>query len=234
MDNFVALFAGRNGLDFEASRLAVTRIPEVSQRVKEAQKVLDQLSIQNFDLYNFINSDTDVFMSNIKLKSFASAIVQVGLFDRLIKNRMQPNFMIGSSNGDSAMSVCAGKKTIKELVLESQALQILLPPSEEEAGLKSDATEILPLAGISLTDFLIYRFKDNAYEALSERAMHSWDLLKHIVARESIDRVVSLGPNLISEMQLAKYRESFDFNLVDSIEIDPMLSWFWREVKASA
>ena len=116
------VFSGRNGLDFNELRTSVLRIPEVTIRIRQAQSILDTLELPKVDLFNVISADDDHFFRNIKLKSLAAAVVQIGLFDRYVKTQRRPDFMIGNSNGDAAMMVCAGLLTFEDLVRNSKRI----------------------------------------------------------------------------------------------------------------
>ena len=74
----VLVFNGSSNLDFQEIRTNVGRIPEVVARIREAQKIWDTVATQPLDLANFIGSEDISFLGNIKLKSFATAVVQVG------------------------------------------------------------------------------------------------------------------------------------------------------------
>ena len=115
------VFNGASNLDFQDIRTNVVRIPEVVQRIREAQAIWDKVSATPLDLANFIGSEDEVFLSHIKLKSFATAVVQVGLLDRYLKNHKMPEFVVGAINGDSPMKVAMGQMTFFELVSESLA-----------------------------------------------------------------------------------------------------------------
>ena len=124
------VFAGRNGLDFLELRLGVVRIPDVSLRIREAQTILDSLEIERVDLLGATITEDDSFFRNIKMKSLLASIVQVGLYDRLLKTQRPPDVLVGSANGDSALLVCAGQMTFEQMIKSSAAFQHLLPREE--------------------------------------------------------------------------------------------------------
>src|SRR3954468_7812438 len=99
------VFNGASNLDFQDIRTNVIRIPEVVVRIREAQKIWDSIATTSLDLANFIASEDAVFLGHIKLKSFATAVVQVGLLDRYLKTHALPEYLVGAVNGDSPLMV---------------------------------------------------------------------------------------------------------------------------------
>lgn len=139
------VFAGRNGLDFLELRLGAVRIPEVSLRIREAQRLLDGMEAERIDLLGATVSEDESFFRNIKVKSLLAAIVQVGLYDRLVKSQRAPDVLIGNSNGDSALLVCAGQMTFEQMITSSSALQTL------QLRQNSEPLKAAPIAGATST-----------------------------------------------------------------------------------
>lgn len=230
------VFSGRNGLDFHELRIGALRIPEVVARVREAQKLLDALDLPRIDLFNVIAADDAVFFRNIKLKSLASAIAQVGLYDRYLKTQRRPEFMIGNSNGDSAMLVCANQSTFAELVEKSQALDTLRP-SEKVVALDVVSTPLL--SGISLTEYQAFVAQASTdgkteYVTLRDGFMDLKKVIAGLHEEFGLKRFVNIGP--ASSLRGSDYKSigSGELEALDSIEMDPMLSWFWNCVRPQA
>src|SRR6185312_6535748 len=116
------VFNGASNLDFQDIRTNVIRIPEVVMRIREAQQIWDSLATTSLDLANFIASEDSVFLGHIKLKAFATAVVQVGLLDRYLKSNKLPEYVVGTVNGDSPLLVALGKITFQEMVEQSSAV----------------------------------------------------------------------------------------------------------------
>ncbi len=242
------VFSGRNGLDFSELRTSILRIPEVTMRIRQAQAVLDTLELPKVDFFNVISSDDDTFFRNIKLKSLAAAVVQIGLYDRHVKNQRRPDFMVGNSNGDSAMLVCAGLMTFDEMVCNSQAVDSLKPqnvlsmldvkqtnersPSE---GLVLVAAPLL--AGVSLTEFRALEAVQNesgglSYSPTCDGAMDIKKIVEALHMERGVERFISIGP--ASAVRTSDYKAiSEDIEALDSIEMDPMLGWFWKSVRTA-
>jgi hypothetical protein len=255
------VFAGRNGLDFIEVRSAVVRIPEVSIRLREAQALIDSLEIPHVDLWAHLASDDDVFFRNIKLKSLLAAVVQVGLFDRFQRTQRPAQFIVGASNGDSSLLVCAGLISFEEMVMQSQAVESLRPkpsvvvpmlglvnsmPGFDDGIILPESTTTT-LAGMSLTEYRAVELRSarvpsenvGSVEATSaytivettDSIMDLKKLLQHLYNESGVTRFISVGPS--SGMRWSDFAAmgAEDVEALDSIELDPMLSWFWASVR---
>ncbi len=232
------VFSGRNGLDFSELRTSVLRIPEVTMRIRQAQTILDTLETPKVDFFNVICSDDEHFFRNIKLKSLAAAVVQIGLFDRYVKNQRRPDFMIGNSNGDSAMLVCAGLLTFEDMVRDSQAVDTLKPqtviPMTPAEGLVLVPAPLL--AGLSLTEFRALEATQTetglTYSVTGDGAMDIKKVVSALNSERGVERFVNIGPS--ASVRGSDYKAiSEEIESLDSIEVDPMLGWFWSSVRSS-
>jgi hypothetical protein len=290
------VFAGRNGLDFLELRLGTVRIPEVSLRLREAQRILDGLDVERIDLLSAIVTDDESFFRNIKIKSLLAAIVQVGLYDRLLRSQRAPDVLIGSSNGDSALLVCAGQMTFEAMVLQSSAIHTLKPrfqivpatglngsstsnsttgdhktgglqaghlisppmnlpipgmqvplsplpvqaSPEDEPQLTNTANTGLPsLAGLSLSEFRAFmKSEDGSLAELGQAVMDLKKLVSEVVEHQGVTRYINLGPgNAIATgeyEQIAEMTGADEVTIIDSIDLDPMLNWFWKQMRPVA
>ncbi len=281
------VFAGRNGLDFLELRLGTVRIPEVSLRLREAQRILDGLDVERIDLLGAIVTDDESFFRNIKISSLLAAIVQVGLYDRLLKSQRAPEVLIGSSNGDSALLVCAGQTTFESMVLESSAIHTLKPrlqivPSSGAASTSTDQklgasqgglpfapsmnlpipgmqvplsplpvpafqqepsgqadTGLPSLSGLSLTEFRAFmKGEDGTMVELGQAVMDLKKLVSEVVEHQGVTRYINLGPGTAIPAneyeQIAEMTGADEVTIIDSIDLDPMLNWFWKQMRPVA
>ena len=232
------VFSGRNGLDFSELRTSVLRIPEVTMRIRQAQTILDTLETPKVDFFNVICSDDEHFFRNIKLKSLAAAVVQIGLFDRYVKNQRRPDFMIGNSNGDSAMLVCSGLMTFEDMVRGSQAVDTLKPQNVISMA-SAEGLVLVPaplLAGLSLTEFRALEATQTGagltYSVTGDGAMDIKKVVSALNSERGVERFVNIGP--AAPIRGSDYKAiSEDIESLDSIEVDPMLGWFWSSVRTS-
>ncbi len=276
------VFAGRNGLDFLELRLGAVRIPEVSLRIREAQRLLDLLEVERIDLLSATISEDESFFRNIKVKSLLAGIVQVGLYDRLLKSQRVPDVLIGNSNGDSALLVCAGQMTFEQMIATSAALQTLQPrqvlePVKTAAALPismlplgaygagamafgpGGAMPLLPgvgaiqaydaaeaahsrlttlpsLSGLSLTEYRAFiRAEDGRMVEVGQPVMDMKRLIAEVVEHQAVTRFINIGPALAlatSEYEVIGETAGADeVTIIDSIDLDPMLNWFWKQVR---
>ena len=246
MAKSVAVFAGRNGLDFWDVRLAVLRIPEVLGRLRDAQRILDSIvDLPRLDLICYVGSGDDHFQRNIKMKSLASAIVQVALFDRYAKLGRRPQYLLGASNSDSAMMVCAGLQTFDSLVRESSALETLRPATERPAGLRLvDDAPIL--SGISLVEYQALEAQPDPHLGpagiqwvqVASGFMDFTKIAAKLQEDYEVNQFVNIGPanGLLGRGQKppSPAVSSLDLIVLDSIEMDPMLGWFWKDVRGQS
>jgi len=274
------VFAGRNGLDFLELRLGTVRIPEVSLRLREAQRILDGLDVERIDLLGAIVTDDESFFRNIKIKSLLAAIVQVGFYDRLLKSQRAPEVLIGASTGDSALLVCAGHMTFESMVIQSAAMHTLKPRLQivQTSGSVSTSTDLklsvgqdslpfspsmnlpipgmqvplsplpmsvaqqehsiqvdvgLPsLAGLSLTEFRAFmKSEDGGMVELGQPVMDLVKLVGEVVEHQGVTRYINLGPGTAIPAneyeQIAEMTGADEVTIIDSIDLDPMLNWFW-------
>jgi len=225
--NDVVIFNGLNSLDFHDIRANVIRIPEVSVRLLEAQEIWDSLQGKGFDFYNFLASEDDVFLRNIKLKSLAAAIVQVGLFDRYVKRQGLPAFMVGCVSGDSPLKVCIGEMSFDDMILESHA------------GRAARASRPIKLAdnpvlvGISLSEFATFKKKDDQdkFEATGDNKLDIATIVVNLIENYGVSKLINVGPGNILMRNMQKDLALKDVQVIESIEADPMLNWFWMDMR---
>lgn len=240
MAKSVAVFAGRNGLDFWDVRLGVLRIPEVMGRLREAQRILDSIeSVPRLDLICYVASGDEHFQRNIKLKSLAAAIVQVALYERFAKLGRRPHFLLGASNSDPSMMVCAGLQTFESLVRDSAALDTLRPAAEKPVGLRP-GDDAPVLAGISLVEYQALEAQPTESGGVhwSQVAAGFMDFKKIAAKLQEefeVMHFINVGPanGLLGWGQKppSSSVSGLDLVVLDSIEMDPMLGWFWRDVR---
>lgn len=232
------VFSGRNGLDFHELRVSVMRIPEVTLRIREAQKILDQIpDLPRVDLLSVISADDEFFFRNIQLKGLVAAIVQIGLFDRYMKTQKRPEIMVGNSNGDSAMMVCSGRQSFRSMVETSQALATL---RTSEVVVPMVALAMPLLSGFLLTEYHALEMVVSAdgnlieYKPIQDSSMELKKLVSSLYFDQAVSCFIGIGPASI--LRCSDYRLIGDGEIesLDSIELDPMLGWFWRSVGSHA
>jgi hypothetical protein len=228
------VFGGSNSLDFAEVRFNVLRIPEVSLKLEEAQDTWDEISTSSFSFQHFLNSDDHTFFNNINLKTLTLAVVQLGLYDRYIKSFRAPNVIVGNVENESAALVAAGIISQKEMIERSQACSMMRPMAPLAVASN------LILKGHSLPRFQGYRAHKEAgkvhYEALSDPRMNMNEVIERVLESGDIQKIIHVGPGTMDKTPLINF-ETRDIQVLESIDLDPMLGWFWsasRRTVASA
>ncbi|MGE0527055.1 MAG: hypothetical protein AB7G93_14665 [Bdellovibrionales bacterium] len=219
------VFNGASNLDFQDIRANVIRIPEVIHRIREAQEIWDAVSPAALDLANFVASEDSVFLSHIRLKSFATAVVQVGLLDRYLKSHPMPEYVMGAINGDAPMKVAMRKQSFFEMVAESPALS--------HGVIRARQNSELPiLTGVQIVEYAVFR-RDTDGEFLRQATEYreAERMIAEMVEREDVGRLILVGPGNSLFGRKAAELTVRDLEVLESIDLDPMLSWFWSHLK---
>jgi len=211
-------------LDFQEVRANVIRIPEVVDRIRQAQKIWDSAALQPLDITNFIASDDSIFLRQIRLKSFATAVVQVGLLDRYLRSHAMPEFLVGTVNGDAPLNVAIGRMSFVDLIMESAALA-----GGSEPNLRVlPAGELPVLSGVQLSEYAVYRANaSSVYEREHLQARDIESMLVELVDHHAVNKIITVGPgNAVLGRKIAELT-SQEVHVLESIDLDPLLTWFW-------
>ncbi len=228
----ILVFGGNNSLDFAEVRFNVLRIPEVSMRLEEAQRIWDKISGASFSFQHFLNSEDHAFFNNINLKTLTLAVVQVGLYDRYVKNFRQPQIIVGNVENESAALVAAGKISLTELVERSQACGLTRPMAPLFV-----ASDDLILNGHSLPRFQAFKQQKEGnkvtYVAQSEPRMNLQEILDRQVESFDVRKIIHVGPGMLEKSAVQNF-EMRELQILESIDLDPMLGWFWSASRRTA
>lgn len=223
------VFGGLQSLDFQDVRENVVRIPEVRIRLEEAQAIWERHVNRDLGFHQFLCSEDSAFFNNMSLKSLCVAIVQIGLYDRFKKNFKTPEYLVGDSRNDSSLMVAAEKLSMADLILRSRAAGVVRP-IETAAG--RDGLPILN--GQSFALYEVYRREmengANVYNPAGIKEMDLNRVIRTLYHDQSVRKLVNVGPG---NLQLAIPAEDAanEMQCLESIDLDPMLSWFWKEMR---
>ncbi len=192
-------------IHFQDVRSALIRIPEVIQKIREVQDLLDRRGIA-LDLSNFIASDDGTFLHHYRRKEFASIVIQLGLYDRYLRYFEKPTSVIGVINSISAVRVVIGKASLEELVDEAFKRGKTREP-QELPGLPV-------LTGIQIPKY--QRFDLNSLRGFESNEMARADLVQLI---EEVDSVYDVGIG--------------NSGRKGTIELDPQLMWVWDQLRSA-
>jgi hypothetical protein len=224
MQNICLLFSGRRGLDDEGTRASVLRIPEVSRKLKEAQAIIDDFltTEKKVDLFSFVQANNKTFNENPSLKALAAATVQIGLFERFVKYRNRPQFLVGPTNGNAAMKVCAGLQDFKDFVETSDFCN-------ENTLLARFTQQETQLAGFKMEDYGVLVWNpDGFYQSLEVDAKNAVNIIEDLNASYLLSQVVHLGPTYGFRDEEFNGAELLSLATMSSIEMDPILNSFWK------
>ena len=218
MGKLAVVFAGGNSLDRLTVRLNVVRIPVVSIRLREAQSVIEAKGISGFDLTAHMTSDDSVFLRNPKLKALCASIVQVGLFDRVKKSGTAVDLFVGVKAQDSAMKVASGKVDLKTLVSESAAFQV------EENTVAVISAPLLSSVAATQMEVVAADGSEIAFGTTSAK-----EVLMALASQKGVTNFLNIGPVPLISMSEQEAILGADA-VEESIERDPLLSWFWSDL----
>lgn len=228
------VFAGVSALEQGAQRQMVLRIPEVSMHLKKAQAILEARG-KKIDLNMFLSGSETLFLSNLSARTLLAAIVQWSLYQRYLKFHAVPEFLMGPSNGDSALRVALGELSFEELVVHSQF--------SSDGGRRLQLVQSgddLQLAGMALTEYRVFKKVSGTdqsgkvqFEAVKEGSeMELAKLVLKTASVYSLSSLVNIGPGGTLALQLIQQKlRMVDVPISESIELDPLMSALWEQQK---
>jgi hypothetical protein len=221
----VVVFAGRNGVDFSEVRTAVLRIPEVSIKIRQAQKVIDSMGL-DLDLVAIANSDDAVVNRHTSVKTILSSLVQLALFERSLRSQRKPNYLLGAANEQSVLDLIKGE-SLSSFVQKALAAEAL------ECS-QADAGKVIPLTSQENLEFAVLEVTINengqlkgANEVL--RASEAKKLFVEMIEKMNVTKFVNIGPS--NALASSKEEVLEPVTVIDSIEADPILNWFWQGLR---
>ncbi len=224
MQNICLLYSGRRGLDDQSTRISVLRIPEVSRKLKDAQRWIDNIlgTDLKIDLYSFVQSIESDFNSQSSLKSLVAATVQIGLFERFVKYRSRPQFLVGPINGNSAMKVCAGLQNFQDFIETSDFCK-------ENTLMARFTQQGTKLSGVKLEDYGALMWNpEGFYQNLEIEKKEATKIIEELNLHNLLTQCVHLGPTF--EFRKDEFETAGLSHLasMSSIETDPILNSFWK------
>lgn len=216
--NTVLVFTGRGGIDSLDFRQQLLRVPEVSIILKSAQESLDRRGYSK-DLVSLVQSDNNDYLSSGLWRELVAQLVQMGLFTRYRKLSIRPQFIVGESGDCTASMVCLGQKSLEDLI-ENFSVQMEKRHQEEKS------TEYL--VGHRLETSKVYQWNGVEYVVAAE-GKEAWYLIEDIRKDHLVDQVITLGMVPVA----AALRLDQDLGIVESVVIDPLLSWIWPFVRGT-
>lgn len=232
--NFVTTavyFSTQSLLDLHEHRLNMLRVPEILRMVHRTQDVIDRRLDCSVDLANIMSADDEVFLASNGLRSLSTAIVQIGLFHRYVKNNSLPEFLIGNCRGDSAIEVIVGRMSLEQMVLKSAAFQ-------EEQRTQLAASNGLPiLAGSAMPELAVYKREEvdgfpgeHVFNRTSGTTGSLREVFVGLQSQQKLDHWVVLGTGTVAARRehMSINSQSLPVQMEFSLDSDPRLEWFGR------
>jgi hypothetical protein len=147
--------------------------------------------------------------------------------DRYLKTHALPEYILGAVNGDSPMQVALGKKSFVEMVSQSPALG-----GATVRPLAPVNMELPLLAGVQLAEYGIFKREESGeYMSVKSDTREAEKMIVEMVDTHDVRKLVMVGPgNCIFGKRIMDLT-SRDVQVLESIDLDPMLSWFWTNLK---
>ena len=228
------LFSGVATLDHREIRQSLIRIPEVIQKIKQAQSVIDQITNYSFDLHNCMLDDNQFLNSHPKIRRVLVNVVQLALYERHIKSHAKPHFFVGSLCNLSAIEHCLGFSYFDEYVRSVWFQDLDQSENGEEAfETESKYQDIQKVHMIynRKNFYYIYEFLPMGEGVTEAKKIDEADscekIISKLIQKFEVKQIVNLAP---ADMLLSPMQNPFlleDIQLFNTIEIDPMLSWFY-------
>ncbi len=209
-------------LDKRKIREAVIRIPEVVVRVRQAQDIIDTLETSSVDLFTCLSLEDSSFTQLGTVRSILVSAVQLGLYDRFIKKNGKPQYILGLKGSLPLLNTLAGSSELSNLM----GPLIAAEPS----------AQVLTLVG-SRSSYDILKIEIDStilpsVQVIESTALNIEQLVTLLVENYSVNRIVNIGPSspAITPQTVDPIYERLQ--ICESIDIDPMLYWFNRQITA--
>lgn len=225
----VIVFGAHNCFDSWRHRIALLRIPEVSLKIRAAQKTFDGFVPQPFDLISYFSAHRAVYCQNLPTRAVMVALVQAALFERHLRFHPWPKYVVGPGTGDSVFSLVFGQNPLDGFIEQCVDFQRLGPMSYEVRGRQKrvvDSGLLPPL------QFVTYALKVVGTRPKGETlGAPSVDLtvkLDELMIGRLRDTVIAIG----ALNELKRWRAVRRLTVVDSLKLDPLLPWYWNGEQA--
>lgn len=221
----VVVFAGRNGVDFSEVRTSVLRIPEVSIKIRQAQKVIDQMGLEQIDLLAIANSDDAILNNHLSVKTILSSLVQLALFERSLRSQRKPNYILASASEPSVIDLIKGES------ISSFVQRALSVEAEQTSDDQSNVVQLNPEENFVACE--LQTSEVGSIRSINEvlRGSEAKKLFTELIEKMNVTKFVNIGPSNALASSNDEALESV--TVIDSIEADPILNWFWAGLRPS-
>lgn len=219
-----ALFSNNGVLDFEELRTSVIRIPQVLQYLKNGQRILDRLIPEAPDLIQFMTSSDEKFWQHPNLRKLVIGLCQIGLYERYVKYHGKADCLLSVENVSGPIRVISGDLLLSEYIMDTYFAE------EKQEDINLGEMPVLS-KGISMPEFHAFSINDDGnLEKLVEEKKRLDEILMELRDEHGVKQFINIGPGQSMSGNSLATLISKELNILESIDIDPMLSWFWQSV----
>jgi hypothetical protein len=137
-----------------------------------------------------------------------------------------PSVLVGAVNGDSPLNVTIGKTGFFDLVADSQTVLSEALPTQSSA-------DMLPvLAGVKLVEYGVFASgAEGVFTPLQTNSREIEKMVLELVENHGVRRIVTIGPGHAHFSKRLVGLTNREVEIMESIDLDPMLTWFWGNQK---
>lgn len=223
----VVVFAGRNGVDFSEVRTSVLRIPEVSIKIRQAQKAIDQMGLEQIDLLAIANSEDSVLNKNSSVKIILSSLVQLALFERSLRSQRKPSYLMASTGEPNVLDLIKGE-SIASFIQKALANEAKENSQDDSSA---NVIQLNPEAAEDMSVVEVIIAENGTLKSVNEvlKGSEAKKLFTELIEKMNVTKFVNIGPANALASSNDETLESV--TVIDSIEADPILNWFWQGLR---
>ena len=149
-----------------------------------------------------------------------NCIIQLGLYDRYTNKFGKPKFLLGDINGDSPLNV----------VIEKASFVALFQKDAAEPNLVVSINSEPLLSGVKMSLHQLFELGKENFSEAGEAKNELSLLVKELIEEHQIKQIIDIGPGSGWVKARTFDHSLYDVQILESIDMDPMLSWFWPYV----
>ncbi len=230
------LFSGIAMLDRQDVRQSLVRIPEVIQKIRQAQVVVDQITNYGYELHNCMLDDDKFLVAHPKIRRVLVNTVQIALYERHVKSYHKPQFFVGSLCNASAIEYCLGLCFFEELIRSVWYQN--LDQVETEADLFESQSKYQDIQKVhrlynQKNNYYVYEFQKDEMLTVDSKKIDEAEsyenLISKLIQEYGVKQIVNLAPTDVLLNPKTNPFSLEDIQVFNTLEIDPMLSWFYQK-----
>jgi hypothetical protein len=214
------LFGDPQVFDQLEIRQSLIRIPEVSLKIREAQSFLDTEDGGSVDLFQLFHISEEDFKVKRQVRTFLLELVQIALFERFKTRHGYPRLLVVPKEHNLVLKVIIQQIGMEEYLDKRLRLFKLQVPVVERFQTAETAQFYLVVEALNQNGKVNFEQAQVEAESLTQ-------LIEDLSEKYDTERLVHVGPGRAGLKIFWKEAFLRRFQFLDSIEVDPMLNWFW-------